>query len=110
MKTETEVSTKAQAEVEVDGVKTKVAPIKTKLTIDWEGLTEDEMRAMAQAALIVKWQGAARTNGIPTEATIKATDYKIGVRAPKKVLTIEEQLNALTPEQRKALVDKLLAG
>ncbi len=114
MKTETEVSTRAQAEVEVetDGVKSKVKvePIKTKLVIDWDGLTDDEMRAMAQAALIVKWQGNARTNGIPATAEIKATDYKIGVRTPKKVLTIEEQLAALSPAERKALVDKLLAG
>jgi len=101
MKTETEVSTKVTKDAE--------APIKTALTIDWEGLTEDEMRAMAQAALIVKWQGQSRTNGIPVDATIKATDYRVGTRAPKKVLTLQEQLDALTPEQRKELLEKMLA-
>jgi len=101
MKTETEVSTKVTKDAE--------APIKTNLVIDWEGLTEDEMRAMAQAALIVKWQGQARTNGIPVDATIKATDYRVGTRAPKKVLTLQEQLDALTPEQRKELLEKMLA-
>ena len=101
MKTETVVSTKVTKDAE--------APIKTNLVIDWEGLTEDEMRAMAQAALIVKWQGQARTNGIPVDATIKATDYRVGTRAPKKVLTLQEQLDALTPEQRKELLEKMLA-
>ena len=102
MKTETEVSTKVTKDAE--------APIKTVLTIDWEGLTEDEMRAMAQAALIVKWQGKARTDGIPVKAEIKATDYRVGTRAPRKVLSLQEQLDALTPAERKALLDKLLAG
>ncbi len=102
MKTNLTVSTKVTKDAE--------APIKTDLTIDWEGLTQDELVAMAQAALVVKWQSGARTNGIPVKAEIKATDYKVGTRAPRKVLTIEEQLAALTPAERQALVDKLLAG
>ena len=87
------------------------APIKTDLTINWEGMTPEDIRAMAQAALVVKWQAKARQDGIPTACTINATDYRVGTRAPKKSLV--DQLAALPPADRAALIAKLqesLAG
>lgn len=107
MKTEKIVSTKVQ---EKDEAGNAVEPVKTALTIDWEGCSEEEIRAMAQAALIVKLQGGWRKNGIPAKVEVKASDYKVGARTPAVKLTVEEQINALTPEQRQALIDKLLAG
>jgi hypothetical protein len=61
-----EVSTKADARAEAQV---------TKLTIDWDGITPEEIRAMAEQALVVKLQGNWRKNGIPSEITIKAADY-----------------------------------
>lgn len=102
MKTNTTVSTKVTKDAE--------APIKTNLTIDWEGCTEDEIRAMAQAALIVKWQGQARTNGIPTEVEIKAVDYRVGTRAPRKVLTPAELVANLSAAEKADLLARLQAS
>lgn len=101
MKTETTVSTKVTKDAE--------APIKTALTIDWDGMTDDDTRALAQSAMIVKWQGRARTNGIPTEETIKATDYRVGTRTLRKVLTPDEIIANLSAEDRAALIAKLSA-
>lgn len=81
--------------------------VKTTLTIDWTGCTEDDLRAMAQQALIVKLQGAWRKNGIPNgEHTVKASDYKVGVRAKREPASIESMLAALSPEDRAALLAK----
>lgn len=96
--TSTTVSTKV--------TKDAPAPIETALTIDWEGVSTDDLQAMAQQALIVKWQGQARTNGIPTSCTIKAVDYRPGTRVAKKPADIATLLANLSPAERKALLEK----
>lgn len=96
--TNIEVDTRPQAGAE---------SVKTTLTIDWTECTEDDLRAMAQQALIVKLQGAWRKNGIPNgEHTVKAADYKVGVRTPKTKQTVESMLAALSPDDRAALLAK----
>lgn len=56
------------------------------LTIDWDGLTEDEMRALAQRSIVIAWQNRHRVANEgagewPSEnPTIKATDYRLGQR------------------------------
>lgn len=83
--------------------------VKTALTINWEGMTEDDVRALAQQALIVKLQGAWRKNGIPAgEHTVNAADYKIGVRAKREPASIEAMMAKLSPEERAALLAKYL--
>ncbi len=84
--------------------------IETTLTIDWEDMSPDDIRALAQQALIVKLQGAWRKNGIPAgEHTVKAADYKVGVRQARQPKDIMSLVSALTPEQKAALLAKLTA-
>ena len=98
--------------IEVDTRPSKDADsIKTNLTIDWADMTEDDLRALAQQQLIVKLQGAWRKNGIPAgDHTVKAADYKVGVRAKREPASIEAMLQKLSPEERQALLAKYLEG
>lgn len=83
--------------------------IVTNLTIDWENMTPDDIRALAQQSLIVKLQSAWRKDGIPAgDHTVNAANYKVGVRAPRTPQTLESMLSKLTPEEKAALVEKLL--
>lgn len=97
--------------IEVDTRMNKDADsVKTNLTIDWEGCTEDDLRAMAQQALIVKLQGSWRKNGIPTgDHTVKAADYKVGVRAKREPANAASLLAAMDPAERRAVLEKYLA-
>ena len=76
----------------------------TALTVDWTGITEQQLRAGFQAFLIVKLQGSWRAKGIPATYVAMAKDHAPGMRAPS--LTLDQQLSALTPEERKALLVK----
>lgn len=60
--------------------------------------------ALADQALIVKVQGIWRKNGIPAQATLKYSEYAPGSRHAGAV-----DYTALTPEERKALIEKLQA-
>ncbi len=98
--TNTKVSTKAAAAAEA---------ITTELTLDWTGVTEEDLRALAQQALIVKLQSGWRKNGIPSETTVKVADHRPGVRAPKAKQDVLALARAMTPEQRAALLAELTA-
>ncbi len=84
--------------------------IDTNLSINWEGMSEDDVRQLAQQALVVKLQAQWRKNGIPSgDLEIRATDYRPGTRATKTKPSIESMLSALSPAEKQALVAKLLA-
>lgn len=100
------VSTKVKAKAE-DG--SAVPAQSTNLTINWEGMSSEDIRALAQQGLIVKLQGGWRRNGIPKECTVKAIEHKAGVRAAKVILTLDEQVANLGAEEKKALLARLLA-
>lgn len=56
----------------------------TELSINWDGMTPEDIKALAQGALIVKLQGGwRRAKVIPATAAINAVDHKVGTRAPK---------------------------
>jgi hypothetical protein len=101
MKTTTNLETRKEAGADA---------ITTNLTINWEGMAQEDIIALAQQALIVKLQSNWRKNGIPAGAhEVNANDYRPGVRAartPKDPLTL---INAMTPEARADLIAKLLA-
>lgn len=99
LKTTTEVATKQAAGAEA---------VTTNLTIDWEGMTDADLQALAQQALIVKAQGNWRKNGIPAgDHTIKAADYKVGVRRAPQPKDLATMIAALSPEEKAALLAKL---
>ena len=78
------------------------------LTLDWDGLSEDEMRALAQRSIVIAWQNEHRTankgeGSWPSEnPTVKATDYRIGhTRAPVDPVKLIEA-GQFTKEQLEA--------
>lgn len=96
--------------VEVDTKESKdSASIATQLTIKWDGMTVEDVKALAQQALIVKLQGAWRKNGIPEgEHVVNAADYKVGTRAKREPMTAEAALNKLPEAERIALVRSMM--
>lgn len=85
---------------------------KSNVTIDWTGMTDDDLQALAQRSIIIRKQNADRLAGDVPEAayTIKAVDYRIGVRAARVAQTPEQMLAALPPEERAALIAKYING
>lgn len=82
----------------------------TNLTINWEDMTAEDIRALAQQALVVKLQGGWRKNGIPAgDFTVKAADHKVGARAPRGPQTPQQIMSKLSDEQ-KAELRALLLG
>ncbi len=82
----------------------------TAVTFNWEGMTPEEIRALAEQALTVKIQGKWRSDGIiPTSAEINVVEHKIGVRAPKKPVNVLDAVKAMTAEEKAALLAMLQA-
>ena len=98
MNTTTEVTTRADAQSE---------PVKTNLTLNWDGMTEDDLRALAQQALIVKLQGSWRKNGIPSEITVNVVEHKVGTRAARGPVNIAAAVEKMDAGERAALLEKL---
>ena len=87
--------------------------VTTNLSIDWTDMSPDDIRALAQAALVVKLQGAWRTAAkagtgvIPAgDFTVMASEHKVGVRAPKKPADIAALFQKLTAEERAEFLAK----
>lgn len=79
--------------------------VRTDLTISWEGITDEEIRELAQQALVVKLQGKWRKDGIPAGAhEVKAADYKVGTRGPRTKPTLESLFAAMSAEERAAFL------
>ena len=101
MNTNTEVTTRSEAGAE---------GTKTNLTINWDGMSQDDLIALAQIQLVVKLQAAWRKDGIPAgDLSVNAVDYKVGVRAPRTKQTLEQMLASLSAEQRAELLAKFSA-
>lgn len=84
--------------------------VKTRVTINWDGMERSELIALAQQTIVIKVQAAwRRAETIPHEANINATDYKVGTRATKAPVDVVALAKAMTPEQRKAYIAQLAA-
>ncbi len=72
---------------------------KSVVTIDWEGCSVEDVQALASQKLVNKVQTEQREAGkpIPEAYTIKAADYKQGVRKP--AMTGEQILAAMSEEE-----------
>jgi hypothetical protein len=82
----------------------------THVAINWDGMTEADLIALAQQTIVIKLQAAwRRAATIPHEANINATDYKVGTRAAKAPVDPVELAKKMTPEQLAALIEKLQA-
>lgn len=83
--------------------KTGIAVV-TNLTVEWNDPQAE--RALALQALVVKLQGTWRKGTIPSEASVKLSDYAPGTRHAADVNPFEA-IKAMTPEERKAMIEKL---
>lgn len=120
--TKTTVSTKVQAfltnedksfQLDAEGKKIPCPAVKTDLTIDWSGMSDEDVQALAQQALVVKAQSGWRSNGIPQAVTLKALEFKVGVRAAKAPpVTIESLIEATKsdPAKKAELIARLQAA
>ena len=102
MKNETRVTT---------SIKIEKTSHRCDVIIDWTGMTDDDLQALAQRSIIIRMQNAARVTGKAPEEemTIRAVDYRIGVRTSRPVvLSPEQMLASLSPEERAALIAKFL--
>lgn len=96
------------------------AHAETKITIDWTGITEEQLRILARRCLVYQFQLAVQRDfipGVPDATTIVARDHAVDrtpvievVFAPKvkKVTampedTIEDMIARLSDEERKLL-------
>lgn len=89
-------------------VSTKVdeegAAVKTNLTIDISDLSDADKNEIIVSAAVIKWQGRVRRTGnIPTEAT-----YKVPRPGTKVGMSLDEQISNLSPEERNALIERLM--
>lgn len=99
MKTQHTVKTKPDARAEA---------ITTNLTIDWDGMTTEDLIALAQQALIVKIQSSWRANSIPTgDHELKAVEHKVGVRAPRGPVDPVALFKKMSPEEQAAYLAKI---
>lgn len=103
MNNETRVTTSTKADAKAEAIKTNVI-------LNWEDCSPEEIRALAQQALIVKLQGGWRRNGIPTEVTVNVKDHKAGARAPKAAPDILALIQKMSPEDRAKAIAALQAG
>ena len=95
-------------------IKTRAAAggtaVVTNATFNWEGMTPEDVQALAQAALVVKLQAGWRKGTIPEgDITVNAAEFKVGTRAPKAPADIKTIVAKLSPEQRAALIAQLQA-
>lgn len=84
------------------------APVVTVLTVD-TNCDRSIVDALAMQALVVKWQGHARKNGIPETASIKMADYAPGTRHAAGPVDVKAEIAKLGPDERKALLEQLKA-
>jgi len=77
---------------------------KSAVTIDWTGCTIEDVQALASQKLVNKVQTEQREAGkpIPEVYTIKASEYKQGLRKP--ALSGEQILAAMSEEELIALM------
>lgn len=82
--------------------------VKTVVTLNWTGASDETIKALARQTVIVKWQGGARKNGIPAAATINVKDYAPGTRhaAPVDVFAL---IGTLSAEEKARLLASLQA-
>lgn len=100
-----EMKTMVSANTTIDKVKHPC-----NLEIDWTGVSEKDMQALAQRSIVIKWQNDNRIEGrVPeTRETLLAKDFVLGKRRERTKMTPEQMLASLSPEERAALLAKFL--
>lgn len=105
----TKVNNMNTTNVEVSTKANKLADaVVTNLTINWDNMTPEDIRDLAQQALVVKLQSQWRNNTIPEgDHTVNAAEHKIGTRAARKPTDVMALIQKMSPAEREALLAKL---
>lgn len=79
---------------------TKDSPeVTTDVTINWDDVTEGDLKAWALQSILIKCQSAWRRSGnIPVKAEVRAADWKIGTRH-ERGQSKEDVLKAVSTEE-----------
>ena len=100
--TATTVKTKSDA---------RAIAVETALTINWEGMEQADIIALAQQSLVIKLQAQLRKlDTIPDKMDVKATDYRVGVRQAAAPAKLDNLIGKLSAEERAKLIERLMAG
>lgn len=89
-------------------------PVNTAFTFNWDNVTPEEIRAMAQSGLVIKLQSQMRRDAvkhgtaIPTTLNVNVADHKPGTRAVRVTKSLDAQIDELNDEQRAALLARLM--
>lgn len=89
-------------------------PVNTAFTFNWDNVTPEEIRAMAQSALVIKMQSTFRRDAVKNGVAIPATcdvnvaDHKPGTRAVRVTKSLDAQIAELDDAQRAALLARLM--
>lgn len=89
-------------------------PVNTAFTFNWDNVTPEEIRAMAQSALVIKMQSTFRRDAvkhgtaIPETRDVNVADHKPGTRAVRVTKSLDAQIAELDDTQRAALLERLL--
>lgn len=83
---------------------------KTDLTLDWTGVTQDQLKEWAGRTVIISAQRVWREAGkVPAREVLKVKDFMEGKGRPEKVVTPEKVLKAAETMDPKA-VEELVAS
>lgn len=81
---------------------------KTEITLDWTGVTQEQLKEWAGRTVIISWQRVARDAGkIPPKEHVKVKEFMEGKGRPEKQVTPEKILGAVEKMDPKAAVDLL---
>lgn len=81
---------------------------KTELTLDFAGVTQDQLKEWATKTVIISWQRVQRDAGkIPAKEHVKVKEFMEGKGRPEKVITPEKILSATEKMDPKAAAELL---
>lgn len=84
----------------------------TALTINWDGATDEDLKAMSAKHIVIARQGFYRKHGIPTVETVNAKDFANGARqglTPEVAQAVVLETAMHDPKARAALIAQLNA-
>lgn len=86
--------------------------VETRLTFDWTGVSEDELRKLARRALVINWQRMVRTGDepIPPEDNVMVSDLIAGTGRKARTISPARVLEMVKddPAKAEALAKQLL--
>lgn len=86
-------------------VNAKAEKVTTAVTINWENISQEDMRKLASRTIIIAAQGNWREAGeIPAEATLDANDFANPTRKPRGPVDVKAMLAKMSPEERAAIL------